>query len=360
MLAKSFYHLLIQIGPLDMSLRTQLTNILIELLPLNPKDAIKGTELIRLSRMRLAGQYSDASLRYHFSIMSCDPRSPIAKVEKGQGYYRRSNSVAALSGAQELVSLTQGRLDELSEPGAVDHVLLRVRKFHAVVQKYAESRTLFTFSFQNSLANEGNYGNLWKFPEMVWIDWEQGEMEDDTFFLDPAHLRFKKNLGIPPYQIDAVRLRLKARHESIREDFFQALSASLWAQGGELIYAKSIDDEYLAEQIRLFAGKTGIGVTTFGLSLEDLEDLPHPTQILTAQPRETEALLERLDIERIAIAKGRDRCQWDVLEGLFRDHEEIKSMFDWIDESLENARVAPFRAGGGAPDLAENNSVDQD
>ena len=36
----------------------------------------------------------------------------IAKVEKGQGYYRRTAQVPALSGAQELLSLTQGRLED--------------------------------------------------------------------------------------------------------------------------------------------------------------------------------------------------------------------------------------------------------
>ena len=70
-----------------MSLRNQLSDLLAEILPSNPKDSIKGTELIRLLRMTLDGEYSDASLRYHFSVMSCDPNSPIAKVEKGQGYY---------------------------------------------------------------------------------------------------------------------------------------------------------------------------------------------------------------------------------------------------------------------------------
>ena len=53
-----------------MSLRKQLTDILPGLLPSNPADAIKGTELIRLVRLPLDGSYSDASLRYHFSIMS--------------------------------------------------------------------------------------------------------------------------------------------------------------------------------------------------------------------------------------------------------------------------------------------------
>ena len=73
-----------------MSLRNQLSELLSDLLPINPKAAVKGTELIRLLRLKLSGEYSDASLRYHFSVMSCDPSSPIAKVEKGQGYYRRT------------------------------------------------------------------------------------------------------------------------------------------------------------------------------------------------------------------------------------------------------------------------------
>ena len=122
-----------------MSLRKQLTEILPPLLPSNPSEAIKGTELIRLVRLQLTGNYSDASLRYHFSIMSCDPASPIAKVEKGQGYYRRTAPVPALSGAQALVSMSQGRLEDLNtDRGAVDLALERVRKFRAVVTRLCE------------------------------------------------------------------------------------------------------------------------------------------------------------------------------------------------------------------------------
>ena len=100
-----------------MSLRSQLTDLLTDLLPPNPRESIKGTELIRLVRMKLDGNYSDASLRYHFSIMSCDPSSPIAKVEKGQGYYKRGAQMPALSGAQEIVAMQQGlSLIHISEP----------------------------------------------------------------------------------------------------------------------------------------------------------------------------------------------------------------------------------------------------
>ncbi|MFN6018350.1 MAG: hypothetical protein ACK49N_12315, partial [Verrucomicrobiota bacterium] len=154
-----------------MSLRKQLSDILPPLLPGNPTDAIKGTELIRLTRLQLKGNYSDASLRYHFSIMSCDPGSPIAKVEKGQGYYRRSAPLPALSGAQELLALTQGRLEDLTaaDVEAVDGAMLRIRKFRAVVTRYFEINGRFPFAFREAFGKDAPIGNLWKYPELVLV-----------------------------------------------------------------------------------------------------------------------------------------------------------------------------------------------
>ena len=72
-----------------MSLRSQLEELLPELLPSDPAQAIKGTELIRLVRLRLGEEYSDASLRYHFSFMASEPirKSP------------RWNAARAITGA---------------------------------------------------------------------------------------------------------------------------------------------------------------------------------------------------------------------------------------------------------------------
>ena len=80
-----------------MNLRDQLKEILPDILPRNPNQSIKGTELIELVKYRLKQDYSDATLRYHFSIMSCDPSSPIAKVEQGQGYYLRSSTIHSMT-----------------------------------------------------------------------------------------------------------------------------------------------------------------------------------------------------------------------------------------------------------------------
>ena len=204
-----------------MSLRKQLSDLLPQLLPGNPSDAIKGTELIRLVRMQLNGNYSDASLRYHFSIMSCDPGSPIAKVEKGQGYYRRSAPLPALSGAQELLSLTQGRLDDLtSDQGVVDGAMMRVRKFRAVVTRYFEVNGRFPFAFREAFAKDSPISNLWKFPEMVLVDWETGGSPDEEMSLDEAMLAFKQRLGLAPFRLHAARLRIQPSLATYREDFF--------------------------------------------------------------------------------------------------------------------------------------------
>ena len=92
----------------QMSLRSQLEELLPELLPSDPAQAIKGTELIRLVRLRLGEEYSDASLRYHFSFMASDPDSEIAKVERGQGYYRRQRDRGGKSAAQRASAPVSG------------------------------------------------------------------------------------------------------------------------------------------------------------------------------------------------------------------------------------------------------------
>lgn len=322
-----------------MSLRKQLDDTLPDILPANPKEAIKGTELIRLLRLRLAGNYSDASLRYHFSIMSCDPGSSIAKVEKGQGYYRRTAPVPALAGAQELLSMTQGRLEDLnSSQEAVDQALMRVKKFRAIVHRWCEINGRLPFVFRDPFQKESPMGNLWKFPEVIMVNWEgSGENEEGE---DPI-LSLKSNLSLPPFSLAAARLRIFPNHHTFREDFFQALSASIWANSGELIYAAPIEDEALREAFRKLSATFGIGVTSFGLNPYALDDLPRPANILNAHPRETEALMERLDINRIASATSRPHIDWQALDAIRNDSQEIHELFQWLNESINTGTREP-------------------
>lgn len=330
---------------LFMSLRKQLSDILPALLPGNPVDSIKGTELIRLTRLQLTGNYSDASLRYHFSIMSCDPASPIAKVEKGQGYYRRSAPLPALSGAQELLALTQGRLDDLTpaDQDMVDGAMLRIRKFRAVVTRYFEINGRFPFAFRQAFGKDSPVSNLWKYPELVLVDWETGGTADEEMTLDETMLSFKQRLGIAPFRLHAARLRIQPSLQTYREDFFQTLAVSMWSQGGELIYAAPIEDEALADSLRRLSAAFGVGVTSFGLTEEVLEDLPRPANILNAHPRETEAIMAKLDINRIAAPRSRPHLDWAALSSMRNESEEAEKLVLWLTRCIDGRRAEGYK-----------------
>jgi len=327
-----------------MSLRKQLSDILPTLLPGNPSDAIKGTELIRLTRLQLNGNYSDASLRYHFSIMSCDPASPIAKVEKGQGYYRRSAPLPELSGAQELLSMTQGRLEDLtSDHGGMDDAMLRIRKFRAVVTRYFEVNGRFPYAFRKAFGKDAPISNLWKYPELVLVDWETGGSPDEEMSLDETMLSFKQRLGIAPFRLHAARLRILPSLSTYREDFFQTLAVSMWAQGGELIYAAPIEDEALADGLRRLSAAFGVGVTSFGLTAEALEELPRPANILNAHPRETEAIMARLDINRISAPHSRPHLDWSALSSMRHESEEAENLVKWLTRCVDERRAEGYK-----------------
>ena len=328
-----------------MSLRKQLNDILPALLPGNPADAIKGTELIRLTRLQLTGNYSDASLRYHFSIMSCDPASPIAKVEKGQGYYRRSAPLPALSGAQELLALTQGRLEDLTtvDQDLVDNTMLRIRKFRAVVTRYYEINGRFPFVFRQAFGKDAPISNLWKYPELVLVDWETGGSPDEEMSLDETMLAFKQRLGIAPFRLVSARLRIQPSLQTFREDFYQTLAVSMWAQGGELIYAAPVEDGALADSLRRLSASFGVGVTSFGLTPEALDELPRPANILNAHPRETEAIMAKLEVNRIAAPKSRPHLDWTELSALRNESEEAEKLVRWLTRCIDERRAEAFR-----------------
>src|SRR6187549_453948 len=141
-----------------MNLRDQLKEILPEILRPNPADAIKGTELIRLVKFRLRQEYSDATLRYHFSIMCCDPMSPIAKVEQGQGYYLRKSSPGH-AGNRGQVTTYQARLGLPFEnqPEILDQAVARQQKLRSIYIRTAEHEGRFPFLFEASFGEEAPY-----------------------------------------------------------------------------------------------------------------------------------------------------------------------------------------------------------
>ena len=156
-------------------------------------------------------------------------------------------------------------------------------------------------------------------------------------------LSLKQRLGLPPFRLHAARLRIHPSLASFREDFFQALSSSMWAQGGELIYAAPVQDEALADGLRRLNAIFGVGVISFGLDAQALDDLPRAANILNAHPRETEALMDRLKIDRIAAPHTRQHIDWQSLDGLRRESGEVQQLIGWLNDCVVKGRAEAFR-----------------
>ncbi len=324
-----------------MNLRDQLKKILPDILPSNPAESIKGTELIELVKYRLNQDYSEATLRYHFSIMSCDPSAPIAKVEQGQGYYLRSTTIHTLNSARNLISSSQGMLGEDLHHGEedVDVMLARANKFRSVFQRYNELNHTFPFLFERSFSNGDATTNRWRFPDAAVVDWQVGRIEEDGFKLDSNEIDVRRRLSSPPFSVSSVKLKLDVSLGSLRKDLFQCLSTSLWTNTGELVVAAPIVDEQLLEEIRQLAGQFGIGVTSFGLSLDDLDDLPEPAAIDNLLEREFEAIQSQFTRRRIVSAMEVRNFDWQHVADLRDDHPDFHRFERWISRSLIDERA---------------------
>lgn len=324
-----------------MNLRDQLKEILPDILPRNPAQAIKGTELIELVKHRLKQEYSDATLRYHFSIMSCDPSSPIAKVEQGQGYYLRTATIHTMNSARNLFR-GEGSGEGL-DPGGPEFALAmeRAAKFRAVVQRYLESVRQLPFAFEESFSVEAG-ANRWRVPDLAVIDWLTAE--SDAPAMDKHKLEVHRRMGESPLRITAVKLRLALDHAGVLEDLYQCLSASSWANVGELIVAAPIEDPRLAEEVSRFAARHGIGVISFGITGDVLDDMPEPAVIENLGEREFDSLLGHfLSIRRHSVpAAGRDH-DWQHVTASAAANPDFARFEKWISRCLLEERIISAR-----------------
>ncbi len=313
-----------------MSLREQLRDILPQILPASPVEAIKGTELIRLVRHKLPDDYSDATLRYHFSILSYDPSSPIAKVDQGQGYYLRLGRTDA---RDEPVNLRMFDGDAPEE----SFVSLRCARFRAVVERHSVHGGRYPFSLTRGPEAH------WELPDLIITDWDFETDQDGAPRLDETMLNLKRHLGVSTVDLTAAQLRLGITLESCDADFFQALSATRWSNHGEILIAEKVSDEALVESLRHLGHQYGIGVTSFGLELDLLDELPLPEEIRRMNAAEFESLQTLLKVQRISVGSRRSHLDWQHMAALKSKHESVSRMLTWLNGCLENRK--PVWAG---------------
>ncbi|MEM9282230.1 MAG: hypothetical protein AAGA96_10405 [Verrucomicrobiota bacterium] len=325
-----------------MNLRDQLKEILPDILPRNPAQAIKGTELIEMVKHRLKQDYSDATLRYHFSIMSCDPSSPIAKVEQGQGYYLRTSTIHTVNSARNLFHRGDGEGETVMGSGDVDTAYARAAKFRAVVQRYLESVQQFPFSFEESFSLDPE-ANRWRVPDLAVVDWLVGKSAEDSVVLDKSKLEVSRSLGQSPIKISSVKLRLELNHATLFEDLFQCLATSEWSNAGELLIAAPIEDQALIEEVRRFASRYGIGVISFGLEADVLDDMPEPAAIENFSSREFDSIQGLLEIRRYAAPDNERSYDWQHVLVSANENPDFARFEKWISQSLLEERAITSR-----------------
>lgn len=326
-----------------MNLREKLKLILPDILPVNPAESTKGTELIRLVKMRLNQEYSDATLRYHFSIMCCDPASPIAKVEQGQGYYMRT-SASNHAANRGLITPYQARLGLTFEnqPEVVDLAVARQQKLRAIYHRLAETAGKFPFIFESSFGAEAPYENIWKCPDAAVVDWEMGEHMDGNFAIAPALLGFKRHLSLPLFNVTSVKLKLEISYDSFREDFFQSLSNASWAHQGELVICAPIPDEQMVEDLRRLGSEYGIAISSLGLALDTLDEIPPHWAIAKMSEREFESLHDRLQIQKFTTTGQPKSFNWRTLERVRQDNADFEALLGWLNRSLSDKRAYTY------------------
>ncbi len=309
-----------------MSLRSSLEEILPGILPSNPKEAIKGTELIRLVRMKLSGDYSDASLRYHFSFMAAEPDSGIAKVSRGQGYYRRVKQRANVPASKGLLPLFMGEANE-------DDSAVRAKALALVVRQYdTTGRGVFVF-----LPPDGER-KLWSKPDLAVVDWPEGEWEGNSLVFDESALERRRMVGAPIVEIKSVCMAFMPDEGELRQEFFRSLSSSCWSQTGELMIVGDMPDDAEVEELRRLAADFGVGIVCIELPYDRLAEMPSAEEIFRADEAECEALFSTIEPVRLAAGKTKPRGMemGEVMGG------EFGALFDWMAACLERGRVEEF------------------
>jgi hypothetical protein len=314
-----------------MNLREQLRNILPEILPHAPEEAIKGTELIRLVRLRLGDDYSDATLRYHFSILSYDSTSPIAKVDQGQGYYQRTKK-------QPLGHDIHRRLFDGGEVHE-DLAQSRFQRVAAIYEKLCLQRAQYAYPLNGGPHAAPESRGHWDIPDLVTAEWDiESTGEECIARFDASMQDLRRHLGGPETSLVGVQLKIGLTLDNCAAEFFQALSATRWTLMGELVIAEPLNDEALVEALRSLGHQFGVGITSLGIQMDLLDELPTARELRGMSMDQFEKVQEKMRPQRITIASPRQRLDWQTLSALRKKHESVAGMVRWLSECLERGQ----------------------
>lgn len=328
------------------TLRERLTQIFPKVLPQSPDEAINGTELLRLVLPELGTKYSESSVRAHFSLMASEPDTPIAKVDQGHGYYLRTSSSAVSiepvigkhatrrddTQVAEDIYAREGRTTQLEE------------KFRSIFIRQAELNNHFPMFIEHTKGTKRQAGiNKWKFPDVIVLEWQVGEVTDTGFKLVRDMLEVKKSLGEQPFKLNSVELKVELIPATFRENFFQCVSNSKWAHTAQLVVACPVSDTLLADELRRLGTSYDVTIITYGLDIASLENLPSAETILTMTDSAFDSIASRIKISRVASGRDRQTLDWEHIRDLRNQSDDFGYLFQWISYCLEKKKPYTYK-----------------
>ena len=161
--------------------------------------------------------------------------------------------------------------------------------------------------------------------------------------LEKEKLEGHRRVGQSPLRVSSVKLRLELNHATLFEDLFQCLATSEWANAGELLVAAPIEDAQLIEEIRRFASRYGIGVISFGLDADILDDMPEPAAIENLQAKEFDSIQSLLQIRRYSAPETGKSYDWHHVTSAADENPDFERFEAWISRCLLEERVVTSR-----------------
>ena len=274
--------------------------------------------------------------------MSRDSTSPIAKVDKGRGYYFRSDfdrlaEVAAnidddgnYVGAKTQASTGEGRESQTEE------------KFRSLYLRWTKQDGQYPVKIEHTKgARQASGINRWKFPDAVSISWNL-EPTDDVGHFDSNMLEVMRGLGEQPFTITSTELKTSITSSTLRQYFFQCVSNSRWAHTAQLAIATEVNDAAVSEELERLGASYGIAVMSFGLSEGVLAALPKASALLEMSDADVETHLNKISIKTIATGQRREDLDWGHLRDLQKQASELRDIFEWIARCLKDSQAYPF------------------
>lgn len=324
------------------TLRDKIEEVLPEILPDDPAKAFNGAELAQRVLAKLTEE-NENSIRQYFSIMHGDSTSILAKIPGKHGYYKRP--LLSIEQPREALTENDVRITENEEAEVNRRDGQREEKFRSIFMRYNEFTSgVFSMTIEHTKGKKGEKGlNKWKYPDVILLNWEVGELINAQFQISDTMLQVRKSLGEQPFKLISNELKAELRFTNFRENFFQCVSNSKWSHIAQLSIAIDITDSKLIEELARLGKSYDVTITTFGLTGDKLDkEFPDADKILKMTNQEFDDLSKDINIKIINTGREKETLDWEHIKDLKQQNDDFNYLFDWISKCLSSGIAYPF------------------